>query len=260
MIAPCFVPSNKTNLYRVLNFRPLSEPSSLFPPMVVGGIQISGFQSILEPIQRDYELGSAIFETYPELSLPELARLLTNLESLGQSASEVLLRYGLRDNEITRNVLGFVSSLPDALQDFLSERDFQVGDIRAFLPSQNSTTQMVQFMEHCVSLRMSKSQFVEACELAGELIELGDFDWDHQLDREKLIKFLKRKRYPNATQKDEQRTLNTKKQRWPSRSQVNWTRRGDLSGLEIKLFISSPAEFVRAVEEISRVSVEDLWK
>ena len=41
---------------------------------------------------------------------------------------------------------------------------------------------------------------------------------------------------------------------WPHQSQAKWTKRGDRSGIELKLFFSHPEELNRAVQRLQQVS------
>lgn len=258
--SPDFVLSNKKNARPTLNFRPRTPPSRLYPPLVVDGVQISGFDSDLEAINLHENLAATLLEVYPKLSLPELARLVAQLKGLGRATEDVLQAYNQRDNEILQQAFAFISKLPDSLQDFLSEKEFHLGDLRAILPNSSQHDECVRFLSHCVDLRMSKSQIVEACELANELRELGSFQWPEGLTRDQILENLKRQRFPLAMEKDLARTQSTKQHKWPHRSQVRWVRNGDLSGLEIKFFVTSPLEYSRSIGEMTKIPVEEIWK
>jgi len=244
-----------------MDFQPRQVPSRLYPPIAHNGVQISGFSSEQTAVHYDEQsLADLIFEIYPELSVPELARLKTVLDKLELPVEEVLLRYGFRENDLTQAVFDFVASLPMEIQEALSEKQFNFGDLRSIRPSAQGASALCIALAHFVGLRMSKSQIVEACELFNELYEMRPFELPRNLDRDQVLNFLREARFPESLKKDSDRQRLVKSKKWPLKSNVKWSRQGDLSGIEIKLFLTSPAEFKRALHDLNQIEVEDLWR
>ncbi len=82
-----------------------------------------------------------------------------------------------------------------------------------------------------------------------------------------LISHLHSLRYPMSLQQDNQNEQKIRALSWSSKWGARWTRRGDRSGVELKLFFTHPEELKGALVRLEKVSkeldntpsLEDLW-
>jgi hypothetical protein len=71
--------------------------------------------------------------------------------------------------------------------------------------------------------------------------------WLHQLKKE---------RYPMTTLQSKKNEAILQKLSWPLHSQPKWIRRGDKSGVELKIFFSHPQELERSLIMLEQVKTQ----
>jgi hypothetical protein len=112
--------------------------------------------------------------------------------------------------------------------------------------------------EQMASLKPSFTEGLAFLETATELILMGHgellFESSH--DFSKWSESLKKLRYPQTSLRDESLKQKFESLPWPAGSKVKFERRGDKSGVELKIFISGQADVTKAVAALERVGQE----
>ncbi|MFN3455145.1 MAG: hypothetical protein ACK41T_09325 [Pseudobdellovibrio sp.] len=103
--------------------------------------------------------------------------------------------------------------------------------------------------------RLSYSESLKYLEMINDLILMGHdealFEQSHDLNL--WINHLKRLRYPATTERDDLLKEKFEKLPWPYGSKTKFERRGDRAGVELKMFITSEADLIKAIASLERV-------
>jgi hypothetical protein len=84
----------------------------------------------------------------------------------------------------------------------------------------------------------------------------GELLFESSHDFSKWSESLKKLRYPQTSLRDESLKQKFESLPWPAGSKVKFERRGDKSGVELKIFISGQADVTKAVAALERVGQE----
>lgn len=107
-----------------------------------------------------------------------------------------------------------------------------------------------------IELRASYSEALKTLEMTSDLVLMGHQEalFENTQDFTTWSNHLRTLRYPHTTQRDDE--LKTKLERlpWPYGSKTKFERRGDRAGIELKMFITSQADLIKAISSLERVS------
>ncbi|MEY4615334.1 MAG: hypothetical protein RJB66_294 [Pseudomonadota bacterium] len=205
---------------------------------------------------------------YPQLGFFELARLSKKFASTPNLKKDLWSHYGYHWKENLEVLIDEIVKLPLDTQRWLQQKKLAPQDLAPLrsLPQQEILEWVWPLMMNPI---FSKSDLSQILELVVELTLM-------EVPREKLvtgastpqwIKSLKQLRYPQTSSSDGLGDQKIRTIAWPLRSEARWARRGDLSGVELKLFFSHPQELKRSIERLQQVcddlqtnsAYEDLW-
>ena len=106
-----------------------------------------------------------------------------------------------------------------------------------------------------IEARTSYTDSLKNLELISDLILMGHeetlFEQSH--DFAKWSVHLKALRYPTTTLRDDNLKAKLEKLPWPYGSKTKFERRGDRAGIELKMFITSEADLIKAISSLERV-------
>ncbi len=107
----------------------------------------------------------------------------------------------------------------------------------------------------CYLLKASFSETLQILETTSELILMGHNEtvFEKAAALTAWKQHLKSLRYPHATKTDEELKSKLESLPWPYGSKVKFERRGDRSGVELKLFITSQADLTKITAALERV-------
>lgn len=123
-------------------------------------------------------------------------------------------------------------------------------------------TFLFKSLNHIIKIKTSYMDGLKILELSTEilLINPNQYLFDEMFDKNKnsetWIKQLQALRFPLTTARDEQQEQKMIKLSWPVGSKVKFERRGDRSGVELKYFITSPADMIKLISSLERVYAE----
>jgi hypothetical protein len=112
--------------------------------------------------------------------------------------------------------------------------------------------------DHVVGFTPSFSDGLQALELVTDLILMGH---DEEIFAtlsgfESYRSHLKKLRYPQASQRDQDLKNKLETLPWPYGSKVKFERRGDRAGIELKLFITNDVDLTKIMASLERVQKE----
>lgn len=218
------------------------------------------------------------YSIHPELSFIELSRLHQRLPLSAEEIPQLWSLYGYRWREALAETVQRVLSVPREIQNLFQEKKMGPNDL-APLRSLTDTAGLSPYWRPMIQCQASKSELIKILELLVELTLLGKTDLaDHHsttpstentmdLSARVWLQKLNRLRYPMSSSSEDACDKKIKEIHWPLRSDARWTRRGDLSGIELKMFFSHPQELKRSLMKLEQINedllhskkFEDLW-
>lgn len=246
---------------RHLDFHPENPWPELLPLYCHNDELLCGFQRSTREnenvIQLEHEsLPLCIKTIYPQLSFPELSRLIALLSARFPNSpdlySEIWGLYGYQARENLSLLAQKLIQIPMDIQRWLSQKKLAPQDL-APLRALEDLSVLDDFWDEILLANPSKSDGVKWLEMLIELILMG-FSKSQLMSTAsstenapsnstaQWLSHLHALRYPLATQQAEQAEQKIRSFSWPPKSEARWVRRGDRSGVELKLFFSNPQE------------------
>lgn len=252
-----------------LHFFPQKNPPAGFPAVAFHKKLISGFtQTPVHPV-FSWDSSSAesaggwieiFYSLYPELTLPELARIQNLAAYKAYFPFENLLqKYHYKPSENLHRVLQRILELPMDLQNYLSDKKWSTLDCLIFLTL--PSPQLAALLRFIQLQNFSRSQGVQALEWLVEMQMSAAVDFNltnfESEQAEASFQKIQKARFPQTVSRDLDREQNLSLP-WPSAIKPQFLRRGDRSGFEFKLFVSNPIELKKYLAGLERVAQE--WK
>lgn len=113
--------------------------------------------------------------------------------------------------------------------------------------------------DEVILLKPSFSEIIKIIETLTELILMGNSEIlspGSINNLEDYKKYLFQIRFPQAAQKDNELKNKMEKLPWPYGSKIKFERRGDRSGVELKVFISNEVDLTKILASLERVKQE----
>ena len=266
---PTLCPASECESF--LDFAPVAHWPQGLPAVAVGGIILAGFQQELAfnhelSLEEKEEIEKLFCSLYSELSFAELARLWKLSEShVWFPMAEVALHYRVGLNPHFFEVAEVLLQTPPAFQIWCSRRKLHQGDLLPLLATHhfddhsNAKEGLRLALSFIARMEMTRNQGAQALEWLMDLL-LDNPTWvELQPDSESAEAWhekLRRLRFPETEKKDKQSSRQAMRLPWPGSSQVKWTRQGDQSGIEVKLFVSDPTDLQKCVQSFQNVLKE----
>ena len=266
---PSLLPSSSCK--RDLHFEPQGYWPRGLPAVAVNGWILAGFEQDLVfnhevPSDQSQSITDLFCSLYVELTFAEITRLWSKSKSLSWFPFESIAQhYRVQISPQFFDLAQRLLVLPLPFQLWCGLRKVHAGDLLPLLALDHLSgveSGLVYFetlLKGIVDKQASKSLGVQILELGVELILLGKSWTDLSgsqfsvWDAETWCKHLKDLRNPKASQQDETTSLKILNLPWPGSSQVKWTRSGDQSGIEVKLFVSKPSDLKRYASSFKEV-------
>lgn len=249
-----------------LDFHPDNPWSELLPRYCHDDELLCGFQRPAHENElvidlKNQNLSLCLKTIYPSLSFPELSRLIAQLlaryPQLLDLSNEMWSLYGYQPRENLTLLAQKVIDLPLDIQRWFSQKKFAPQDL-APLRAINDLSVLSDYWDDLLLANPSKSEGAKWLEMLIELILMGlpkellklSCHWPLDTNNSRIhpdsttqwLAHLHRLRYPLATQQTKRVEQKIHSFAWPPKSEARWTRRGDRSGVELKLFFSNPQE------------------
>lgn len=239
------------------NFQPRQAFSPLLPAWALDGHLLSGFEMGPEhpvhniKVSNPGDVSALLKALYPQLSWPELIRLLDRPDTEKFFNAEHLMEtYGFGWDIHWQRVSDLLISWPLEIQNYISDKNIRPFDLIVLMSL--SLDVQIALMQKMVSRDLTKSQFCQALELAGETLLLGT-TLDQILDVMSLPNFLdelKKLRFPVTYTQDQSLKSKIEKASWPKGVQAQPQRRGDTLGIEFRIFAKNREELTKILKNL----------
>ena len=188
---------------------------------------------------------------YKELCFAEFAELSL---VLGDDVTEFARAYHFSWNHNQQQLIQNFLKLSESFQNWCLEKKVAANEL-AILNSFKNLDSLKRVCEFIVSHSAGKQIGIQILEMAGELIlmEKDIQDILNSTSAEIFLAEVKKRRFPQSTALDQTQEQWLKSLGWPSTSQTKWIRRGDKSGVELKLFFSTPLELQKNIVQLQRI-------
>ncbi|MDE0118956.1 MAG: hypothetical protein OXM55_02980 [Bdellovibrionales bacterium] len=252
---------------KYLDFQPEKPWPNNWPPFSWENKLVSGFthsyknQYVLNFSSTDVNFLHLFHTCHPQLNFSELGRIIlgwSNREKNICSWQEFFSLYGFHQNtESLVQQLKIFTSTPVSFQAWVNKKAIHLSELR-ILNSLEDMKQIHFIFEWIAEQSPSHSQGIKILELGVELF-LMSLDPDKILKSyfspEKVIQEMEKKRNPLSSSQDQVNKNNLKKVIWPSQVSTQWQRRGDTTGLEIKIWCRNQKEWEEKIHRVNQLSV-----
>ena len=250
---------------KILDFQPDKPWPKSWPAFAWENILISNFTQaskfVLNFTSKDVKFLHLFHSCYSRLSFSELGRILLKWEKREKpifSWEEFFSLYGFSQNtDFLMQQLKIFISTPVSFQDWVNTKGVHLAELR-MLSSLKKTNQVHFIFRWITEQNLSHSIGVKALELGVELL-LMDFHPEEilklNISPEETIKAMEQKRKPLTAFQDQMKQRNLKKIIWPSHVTTQWHRKGDDTGLEIKLWCRNQTELEEKINRIHQMAI-----
>ena len=257
------------------DFQPQKKWPESWPPFawdykLITGFTQSGHHHVLELNNKgkngkcDYFL-NLFHSCYPQLSLPELGRILNKWDITqlpGFSWPDFLALYHYhQDLPFLKNFFTKLNSTPTSFQKWVTEKKLHLNDLRILnsIPNIDDLSFMFQWI---TEKNVSHLHGIKTLELAGELLLMGfkEIDILHENLRDNpqaMVQHIERKRKVKALSKDQEQKKKLESTVWPNQVHGQWVRKGDQTGLEIKLWCKNQGELQKKLKTLNDLTTTD---
>ena len=226
---------------------------------------VSGFtntnQYVLNFSSKDVNFLHLFHTCHSQLSLSELGRIVLGWPNTENSIflwKDFFSLYGFSQNtDLLIQQLQVFTSTPLSFQDWVNKKEVHLSELR-ILNSLEDIKPVHLILEWIAEQNLSHSHGVRALELGVELFLIGlqpDKILKSNLPPEKIIQEMEQKRKPLSSSQDQINKNNLKKILWPSHVSAQWQRKGDTTGLEIKLWCRNQIELEEKINKVNLLSV-----
>lgn len=197
---------------------------------------------------------------YPSLTLVEWARLVNAVERAGLPLEKDVFseKHNFRWGEDFSKVCDLILELDEKFLFWANEKQLSTRDL-APLRALASISSFQPYLLKMCEMNPSRSEGVQALEWMVDLFLMGH-DLKALVENPKsfsnLLRSLRQKRFPLATQQEAGMADLVQKLPWPKKAQARVLRQGDLSGIEIKFFVQSPSDMKTQLDGLAHVMGE----
>ena len=253
--------------FRPLRLLPRGFPAVLWRHVCLGGGIDSTGSIGSETVQRivlnkNLELHECIVNFYPDLTLPELARLIhfTKTHNLPLHTGKLLACYRLRHSEDIEDLLSFIAERPAAFQDWCSEKKLGFRDLsvlRLLKTMPELTASLDRGLDQIAVWNMGKNEGVQTLEIFFECAAMNKFvDPAYFNNAQGFLRKLKQERYPQTQLRDEAKDRLRYALPWPSGVQTRLDRQGDTAKIEVKFHVNNAEELRKILDQLAAVAVK----
>lgn len=247
-----------------LDFRPDTPWPKHWPAFAWEKIIISGFnrknQSVLNFSSKDVKFLHLFHSCHPRLNLSELSRIILKWQIITKpifSWKDFFSLYNLQNTDFLIQLLKTFTFTPHSFQEWANKRGIHPAELR-ILNSLEKLDQALPVFKWIAEQNLSHSLGMKALELGVELLLMGvqvDEILQSNISPEEIVQTMEQKRKPLSASSDQIKKRKLKKIIWPSHVNAQWQRKGDKSGLEIKIWCQNQKELEEKTNIIHRMEI-----
>ncbi len=239
-----------------LDFKPLQPWPASLPAVALEDELIGGFQLPIDHAVychkfENTEASAALLKSlYPQLTLPELARLALTRSFPKYFSIESLLRtYQFQYSPDLESVLTMIGNFLPEFQNLISDKKMNFQEFECLIPL--TASRLVFIQTEVLKNRESRQEIAKRLEYLSDLIQMGRAESELT---NLALSDLHKHRYPVTSVREQ--ALAQSELPWHSQIRSQLKRRGDKAGFEIQFFAGTPAELSKLAQNLSKVAQE----
>ncbi len=246
----------KSNFASGLDFTPSQLWPDTVPALALNQQLLCGFHlkanhPVFEHPLTNHESTLRLFKSvYPQLTLPELARL-SQAPAFNEyfDIASVMSAYQYKFTPELQDTLKLLADAPFDFQNFVALKKIGPQELTPLIGLKGSTRTFV--IEEILRAQESKQDSVKRLELISDLLQMNHPE--ESLKNLKLVE-LTQKRFPVTSARDQ--SLSEAPFSWSSKIRSEFKRRGDKAGFEVQFFAGTPAELTKLAQNLTQVAQE----
>lgn len=257
-----------------LDFQPENPWPKSWPAFAWEKTIIAGFthtrQSVLNFTASTVQFLHLFHTCHPQLNLSELGRIISQWseheKKLSFSWKDFLILYGLNQdsNFLIKHLKIFIST-PSAFQNWTHKKSIHLNELR-ILNSLENPKQIYFLLEWIGKHDVSHALGLKAMELGIELLLMGCSPDEilspdiRNTSPESVVQVMEQKRKPLTFSQDQIKKETLRTIPWPAHVTTEWRRKGDKTGLEIKIWCQNQKELKEKIEKVNLLSIFEKLK
>ncbi len=252
-----------------LDFQPLATWPEGLPAVAINKVVIAGFSQDLVfnhsiPNEQKEKMAALLRSVHSDLSFAEMARLIAKAKKHSWLPIDLIAqKYGWLPNEAFYKTAQLLLQTPVGFQNWCAEKKIGPMDLSSLASA--ASLNLNRLLHDIILFKLSKSIGTKVLELGIELLLMGksadDISvTDGKTQGDQWLEKLQALRYPQSAERDSLEKDQMTSLPWPGMSQAKWTRQGDKTGVELKLFVSQPSDLKKYLQSLEKVQslLEDL--
>lgn len=247
-----------------LDFQPNAPWPKNWPAFAWNQFLIAGFKEnspyALNFSSKDVKFLHLFHTCHPYLLLSELSRITStwkNIENLFLSWEDFFSTYGLKNAQPLFSLFPIFANTPLAFQKWADQKKIHPSELR-ILKSLKDISSISPLLQWMAEENLSHSVGLSVLEQGVELILMNlslEKILNLNLSQEDTIKMIEQKRKPLSYSKQQIKKEKLKKILWPSGVNSQWQRKGDKTGLEIKIWCQNQKELEEKLSKVNQLSI-----
>ncbi len=225
---------------------------------------IAGFKQEKLPVlnfqAEDVKFLHLFHSCHPKLNLSELSRITLKwkfIEKTSFSWKDFFSLYNLQNPDFLVKILKVFSSTPPSFQKWADKRELHPYELRIFNSLENPIQANFIF-QWIAEKNLSHSSGIKILEWGIELLLMNiqvDKILNSNLSPEEVLQAMEQKRRPLSSSSDLVKNKKLKQMIWPAHVHAQWQRRGDKTGLEIKIWCQNQKGLEEQIQRIHKLSI-----
>ena len=247
-----------------LNFQPDTPWPKNWPAFAWETSIVAGFNKTDQPVlnfnSEDVKFLHLFHSCHPQLNLSELSRIILKWESIEKpvfSWKDFFSLYKLQNPDFLIQILKLLSSTPPTFQEWANRKNLHPSELR-ILNSLNDLNETYSLFQWISEKNPSHSLGIKILELGVELSLMNiqvDKILKNQSSVEEAIRVMESQRNPLSSSSDQMKNSKLKKMIWPAHVHTQWQRKGDKTGLEVKIWCQNQKELEEKTKRIQQIKI-----
>ena len=247
-----------------LDFQPDTLWPDSWPAFAWEGEIIAGFNRTKAPVlnfqSEDVKFLHLFHSCHPKLNISELSRIALKWDSIKKPSflwKDFFSLYNLQNPDLLIKTLTVFSSTPASFQKWADKRGLHPYELR-LCHSLEDPTQANCIFQWIAGKDLSRSLGMKALELGIELLLMNiqvDKILESNLSSEEVLHIMEQKRKPLSSSSDQVKNKKLKQMIWPAHVNAQWQRKGDKTGLEIKIWCQNQKELEEKIQRVHKLFI-----
>ena len=247
-----------------LDFQPNASWPKNWPAFAWNQFIVAGFKEnnphVLNFSSENVKFLHLFHTCHPYLHLSELSRITSiwkKTEALPLSWEDFFSIYDLKNINLLTSMLPIFANTPPAFQKWVDQKKIHPAELR-ILKSLKDIKTIFPLLLWIAKENLSHSLGISVLEQGTELI-LMDIPLEEifkkNLSQEETVQMIEQKRKPLSYSTEQIKRQKLKEILWPTGVNSQWQRKGDKTGLEIKIWCQNQKELEEKLTKVNQLSI-----